>query len=341
MIMKKMMMLAMAVALVCSCSKEEISVEPGMESMLYVSLVPEDATKASGTGHGVQEDDNHIQTLEIFVFRDNEGKADDGMLDGYRKFTASELTSLKNLEMKTTTGQKVIYVVANSHKENWHGINTRALFEEQTANLVDENVKDFIMVGVVETKLLAISSISVSIKRMVARVKLNSVKTDFAGGPYDGMSLTDVKAYLVNVHSGKMMYDGSANNSPILNKGVYVEADANSCAMPGMLYDELASSVADAGYSTPHYFYCYENPLVEENDDEKFTRVIVEGKLDGVTYYYPVVLRGIARNNSYSVDITIRRPGSIDPGTDVAKTALMSTITVDNWKIQDNNKVEF
>ena len=255
MIMKRLMMMAIAVAMVCSCSKEELKVETGEESMLYVSLQPEDGTKAGGASHGVQADDNHIKTLEIFVFRINEGKADDGMLDGYRKFTAEELGTLTNLEIQTTTGKKVIYAVANSHKASWKGINTRKLFEEQTAQLVDDDVKNFIMVGGTTSQLQLATTVSFSIKRLVARVKLNSVKTAFAGGPYEGMSLTDVKAYLINVQASKLMYNGMGDNYAVLNSGRYVEGDANNCTMQGMLYDEVTSSVTDAGYSVPHYFY--------------------------------------------------------------------------------------
>jgi hypothetical protein len=341
MIMKRLMMMAIAVAMVCSCSKEELKVETGEESMLYVSLQPEDGTKAGGASHGVQADDNHIKTLEIFVFRINEGKADDGMLDGYRKFTAEELGTLTNLEIQTTTGKKMIYAVANSHMASWKGINTRKLFEEQTAQLVQDDVRDFIMVGGTQAQLQLASTVSFSIRRMVARVKLNSVKTAFAGGPYEGMSLADVKAYLINVQGSKLMYNGSGNNYAILNNGGYVEDDVNSCAMQGMLYDALASAVTDAGYSTPHYFYCYENAIESEESGSKFTRLVVEGKLDGTTYYYPVILKGVARNSCYSVDITIRRPGSTDPGKDVEKGSLMASIAVEDWKVEDGNEVEF
>ncbi len=341
MIMKRLMMMAAALVLVFSCSKEEFNVESGTESMLYVSLKPEDGTKASGGAHGVQAEDNYIQTLEIFVFRINEGKADDGVLDGYRKFTAAELGSLANLEIQTTTGKKMIYAVANSHRASWKGINTRKQFEEQTARLVDDDVKNFIMVGGTTSQLQLATTVSFSIKRLVARVKLNSVKTAFAGGPYEGMQLTDVKAYLINVQASKLIYNGAGDNLAILNSGRYVEGDANSCTMQGMLHDEVTSSVTDAGYSIPHYFYCYENALESEAAGSKFTRMVVEGKLNGTTYYYPVILKGVARNSCYSVDITIKRPGSTDPGKDVEKGSLMATVAVEDWKVESDNKVEF
>ena len=348
--MKRFVMFIAALALVCSCSKDEMigDVEPGQESVLYLSLAPdskssgsESSTKATGEGHGSQAFDNNIQTLEVFVFRINEGKPDDGVLDGYRKFTGAELGNLTNLEVQTTTGKKMIYAVANSHRVNWKGINTRALFEEQTASLKDEDVKNFMMIGGTEAQLQLASTVSFSIRRLVARIKVNSIKTAFAGGPYEGMPLTDLKAYLINVQASKIIYNGEGENFSILNNGKYVEADSRGCVMTGLIADVIATPVYDDGYSVPHYFYCYENALQSETGGNKFTRIVLEGKLNGITYYYPIPIKGIARNSCYSIDITIKRPGSLDPSTDVEKGTLLATMTVLDWNVMDESNVEF
>lgn len=339
--MKKLFMMATVAALVCSCSKEEMKVESGKESTLYLSIVPDEGTRASGDGHGVQADDNAVQTLEVFIFNSNPDNPDDGFLDTYCKFTKEELASSSKVAIQTTTGNKKIYVIANSHRENWKDVNTFAQFETQTAKLTDEKPKNFIMVGSTETVLSITSEVTMQIRRLVARVKVGSIKTNFAGGPYDGMSLTDVKAYLINVQGSKYMHDGEGNNLLVLNKGKYVEADAASCSMPGAIYESLPVPVTDAGYNTPMYFYCYENSIPRESSVSKYTRMVIEGKLNGVTYYYPVVLKDITRNTCYSLDITIKRPGSTDPGTDMQKGTLQATINVVNWEVEGNGSVEF
>ena len=96
--MKKIFLMMAAAVLVCSCNKSNLDVaeEPLQESVLYVNLSEGEETRAAGAGHGVQNDDNHVQTLELFVFRINPGASDDGILDGYRKFTAAELGNLSN-----------------------------------------------------------------------------------------------------------------------------------------------------------------------------------------------------------------------------------------------------
>lgn len=339
--MKKLLMMAAVAALVCSCSKEEMKVESGMESTLYLSVCQEPDSKASGAGHGVQADDNTVQTLEVFIFNNNPDNPDDGYLDTYRKFTSEDLSSTSKVAIQTTTGSKTIYVIANSHRENWKDVNTRTQFEAQTAQLTDEKTKNFIMTGSTETTLSLTSEVTVQLRRLVARVQLGTIKTRFAGGPYDGMALTDVKAYLINVQGSKYMYNGEGNNLLVLNKGKYVESDAASCAMPGAIYESLPVSLTDAGYNTPIYFYCYENSISRESTVSKYTRVVIEGKLNGITYYYPVIMKDIARNTCYSLDITITRPGSLDPGTDLQKGTMQTTINIVDWEVEGNGSVEF
>ena len=343
-------MIIAALMLVCSCSKEEVieNVEPGLESVLYLSLAPDSnqpggdaSTKATGDGHGSQAFDNNIQTLEVFVFRINEGYPDNGILDGYRKFTSEELGNLTNLEIQTTTGKKMIYAVANSHKVNWKGITTREVFEEQTASLKDEDVKNFMMIGGAEAQLQLASTVSFSLRRLVSRIKLNSIKTSFAGGPYEGLPLADPKVYLINVQASKLIYNGAGQNFSILNNRKYVESDSQGSAIAGLIADVIPTPIYDDGYSVPHYFYCYENNLEKETSGNKFTRLVIEGKLNGITYYYPISIKGLERNSCYSVDITITRPGSMDPNKDVEKGTLLATMTILDWNVKDVSNVEF
>ena len=341
--MKKMLLAMFAAVMLCSCSKENPveAVEPLQESVVYINLKNNLISKATGAGHGVQEDDNTINTLEIFIFRVNEGMADNGVLDGYRKFTAQELGDLTSLEVQTTTGKKMIYAVANAHRANWQGVNTRELFEQQTALLANDNLKDFIMVGGKEAELGLASTVAFTIQRIVARVQVVSLKTAFAGGPYEGMTLKGVKAYITNVQGEKYIFNGEGNNLTVLNSKKYVEADAAACAMDGMLYDNIGIDLSDSGYTTAHIFYCFPNNIAQEGDGKKFTRVVIEGQLNGITYYYPVAVPELERNNCYSLDITIKRPGSLDPDFDVEKGTLLATVSVLDWDIADDNIVEF
>lgn len=338
-----MALIALMGLFTASCEKHDANT-PLQESLLTINIVPEAESKATGSAHGVQAEDNAVQTLEFFVFR-SEGE-DAGMLDAYKMYTAAELTSLTNLEVKTTTGKKMIYAVANSHKsDNWSGVKTLTEFQAQIASLQSENNKNFTMAGSVEAVLQTTTSVTFSISRLVSRVQLASVKTQFAGTPWAGSSLTNVKIYLINAAGDKLYHDGSDQPSPtILNIKKAVAADINACTMAGMLYDETASAITDAGYNTTHTFYCYENMVASESADKKFTKLIIQADMNGHTYYYPISINregfgydasnghaGIKRNTSYSVNVTILRPGSLDPDTPVEHSAMTATLNIAPW----------
>ena len=342
--MKKVFVAMAAVAaMACSCSKEEIAREeiPLQESELHISFVNDAATRATGQGHGVQSDDNYLSTLEIFVFRENEGGVDDGMLDGYKKYTGDELKNLSRISLKTTTGKKLIYAIANSHNTDWSGGVTREKVEQLMAYLHKEDVRKFIMFASTVVTLQATTTVSMVLTRMVSRVALNSVQVSFTGTPFEGVPLQNVKAYLTNVQAQKNLLTGVGTNLKVLNSKKYVPEDMTGITMQGMLYDELAESLSEATHSTPHFFYCYENNRNVETEDDRFTRLVIEGTLNGITYYYPIAIKNLERNSCYSVDVKICRPGSLDPDKDVEYGTLDLRFSVESWNSIPGSVVEF
>lgn len=348
-------MFALLAVVFTSCEKNESlsTNEKLLESKLLLSIVPDSQTKATGSAHGVQADDNAVQTLEFFVFR-AEG-SDAGMLDAYKKFTAAQLSSLSNLEITTTTGKKNIYAVANSHRDNWTGIKTITEFQQQVASLQNENVKNFTMVGNIEAELQTTTSVTMSISRLVSRIQVASIKTNFAGTPYEGSTLQNVKIYLINVAGDKLYHNGVDQPTPTtLNIKKAVAADVNNCTMTNMLYDDVATNISDAAYSTVHSFYCYENMVGAETASQRFTKLVIQGELNGHTYYYPISVNregfgydssighsGVKRNTSYALNVTILRPGSLDPDQPVEHSALKATINVSNWQTVPSVSVIF
>lgn len=340
----------------CACTHAEApetAPEPGGASTLYISIAAGGSTRASGSGHGHQAEDNTVRTLEIFVFR-NEGE-DAGQLETYKRFEGAALSGLTNLEIKTTTGKKIIHAVANSHRSHWPGITTLPLFRAEESVLSAENLKDFVMTGSAEAALQATTSLTLSLSRLAARVCLASLRTDFAGTPYAGEQLSGVKVYLVNVRSAKRYADGTDSASPrILNAKRYVPADSEGTAMSGMLYEELNAAVGSSGSGAARYFYCYENRLAAETGTDRFTRLVIQGDLNGRTYYYPVDIgrgtggpgpadgkQGISRNTDYTVRVTIKRPGSTDPDTPVERGTMTAALNIQGWVVMPAVEVEF
>lgn len=334
----------MAFITLLACTRQRIPVIPGeageKESLLTLTLAGSAESKASGAEHGVQAEDNYINTLEVFIFHTEGSKA--GILDAYKKFTASD--GISNLKIKATTGKKKIYAVVNSHRESWEGIYTLSGFQQERALLQEDNVKDYIMTGEADITLQVATSVTLTVSRLVARICLTGIKSLFRGTPYEGCQLSDVKAYLINVHGVKHIYDGNLSVPVILNRRALKEEDINACAMKGMLCEDIPALKDDTGYTVPHYFYTYENMPETETENNRFTRLVIQADLNGHTYYYPVNInqpgygyavsnnhRGIKRNTSYQINVTILRPGSTDPDKPMEHGALSVNLNVLDW----------
>lgn len=358
-------LLSLTALFMVSCSKED-SPESSQENAaakvcLNIKGEPAFQTKASGVGHGVNADDNTVNTLEIFIFRNTgSGSADNGHLELYKKYSASDLTNgLSGLELTVSTGKKTIYAICNSHNtDNFAGVNTLTLFKKEISLLKNENLKNFTMSGFKDVELNASNEITIKVSRMVARVKLSSVRTAFAGTPLEGSTLQNVKAYLINVHPEKYLWNGSdRSGAQILNLAKYVENDSKSLAMSGMLYESIADKVDDAGNSTARWFYAFENSIEQENStaNDYFTRLVIEGTLNGVTYYYPInvnrtgfgyvsstdIKPGIERNKSYELSVVISKAGSLDPNVPIVNGTVSVSVNVEDWTIVPSVVVNF
>lgn len=357
-------LLSIAALFTASCSKEDSTenIQDNQVAKVYLNIQGETAlqTRASGTGHGVQSDDNTVSTLEIFIFKNTGQGADNGQLELYKKYSSSDLAKgLTGLELTASTGSKVIYAICNSHNtNNFSGVNTLTKFKAETALLKNENLKNFTMMGSKEVTLAATNNVSIPVGRMVARIKLTSVKTAFAGTPLEGLTLNSVKAYLINVHASKLLWNGNdPSSSQILNQAKYIANDNTALSMTGMLYESIADSVNETGNSTARWFYAYENAISAENASKSdyFTRLVIEGKLNGVTYYYPInvnragfgynssngVNPGIERNKSYELSVVISKAGSLDPNVPIENGTVSVSVNVENWTVLPSVVINF
>ena len=82
------------------------------------------------------------------------------------------------------------------------------------------------------------------------------------------------------------------------------------------------------GQWSPVDLYCYPNDSDDDMMGSPPTRMVVQGDIDGATYYYPVDINregfgytsgphGLSRNVKYSYSLLITRKGSTDPDTPV------------------------
>ncbi len=335
-----------------SCTKE--STQPQSKGELKqkaeVILRINNITKSTGSEHQSQSDDNYINDIAIFVFNTDVNKT----LETYKYVKITDQSVLNSITFQTTTGNKNVYVIANSHDSTqWTGIVRESQFLLKESNLKDEDLKNFTMSGNLTNTQISISnSINLTLKRVVAKVVINSIKTDFMGGPYQGMVLSNIKFYLTNVHKVRPYIEGNATTNPfIINPLQHTASTYADCKISGLVYDQPAGTIGDTPYTVKHHFYAYENSISSETQTEKFTRLIVEATLNGVNYYYPVNINredfggttnnGIKRNTVYIITLIIKRPGSTSPEILVEKGAVITSVTIADWATETIGNIEF
>ena len=334
---RKFLFAAMIAGALISCSKND---EVGPKDRTEKTTIRLDIgayqvlTKNTGAINEEVAAMDSIYLLEAFVFRP------DGVLESYRRYGISEmnLVGRNNLPLDVTPGEKSIYLVANSKKyAPWVGVTTKDKFLLEDVELRTERYSYFTMSETVKIDPDTVTvPLSVTLKRLVAKIVVNSIRTNFSGTPYQGMSLTNAKLYLTNVHGKKTYMGEEPQTQLILNDGGYVEADCTGGALTSCIAENVHTPVGTDGYTTRQYFYCYENLLSEETATDRFTRLVLEAQLDGNTYYYPIDInqegygwaapsgeKGVKRGTIYTYDIVITGPGSDDPESKITRRSIV------------------
>ena len=150
-------------------------------------------------------------------------------------------------------------------------------------------------------------------------------------GEYSGKSLTDVQAYLTNVNGTcqPLRRDGF-RPVEILNNGRLRSTDLERLSSPQLLRVAPRISRQMGGETTYETFdlYCYPNDVAQESSGSPFTRLVIQGDIDGQTYYYPIPINrpgfgysagkeGICSNVNYVMNIHITGPGALSPSEDI------------------------
>lgn len=347
----------------CSCTKNEqkATIEMGKIHLKFqISEVGKDGINLHST-KGIYSDenvltqagDNTINTIDILVFSNNSASPTLSKLDMIKTFTSADLLVSPEITITTSSGEKMIYAVANSHGINWNIVKTLGDFNTVFADLSKENLNNFTMVGHSTGDIKTKPTSNIVLSRIISRIKLNSLSINFSNTVHSGKKLTDVKIYMINVNKEKLLCDGITSGATILNRGGLIPSDMESLAINGMLYDNVGTDLSDGErYSSIHTFHCYENTISSESIENKFTRLVIEGKIDGTSYYYPISINregfgytsgaeGIEKNTCYSLSVTILREGSSSPDIILDKGTVNVVITSTDWKYIDNGNIEF
>ncbi len=311
----KFVLAAVAAVAFASCS-EKAEMEPGTELVNVEIAVSCGMTKASGV---TEEDESKINDVQVFVF------SGDGKLEAYGKESGGSVS------LGIFNGKKTVYALVNA--ETLTGITDLATFTTKTSDLTQNRTDNFVMAGMTEFTVEQKNAlIPISVKRLVSKVSLVKVENNL-DAIYGDLTFKVLRSYLINV-VGTSSYFSDVNvpaaSLEWYNKMGFDENDG----IGALTYDDYGS--ADMDPAVTYDYYCYPNPTAEDSSDEenwtaRYTRLVVEIELGGKTYFYPVNLKGISRNNVYNVTLTVTRPGSLDPDFPYDEDAASVDVTVAPW----------
>ena len=321
--MKKSFVMAAAAvsmaAFAISCNKSEVASEnitDGKTAEISVRV-----SSSAFTGKAVLSEDNErkINNVQVFVFRTN------GALDAY---TCSDTKS--DIKLSCTTGSKIVKAVVNA--PDLSSISKMEDLQNSITSLTDNSLTNFVMTGSEGLDVKTDQSLTINVSRIAARLAIEKVSVNFTSQAYRNMDMKIHRIYAVNV-AGNTSYDLSSAPTVWHNQKAL-----QTSTLDAMLMDDVADVkvTEEQPYTTGSYFYVYPNKVSEEPQDEaasaRPTRIVVETILGETTYYYPITIGNIAANTKYTIsNLTITRPGSLDPDIPVTSKECSFTISVNNW----------
>ncbi len=289
-----------------------------------------------------------IRHSDIFIFNDDALKR----LDSYQRIQGSGPVTAASRK-----GDKIMVIVANSPRtrEEWRNVNSFEGFQEEITLLERESRESPVMTSITGITAGSGQTYRADLERLVSEIRINSIRTDFSGREYDGEPLTDVKVFLTNVNAScRMLRSEDFRPELIINPGFLDMDTVSGFRDTGMIYREIEEDIGEDAVYPGISLFCYPNDGAEESAGSPFTRLVIEGKIRGNTYWYPISInrggfgiasggngKGIGRNMCYTYDITIRRAGTKDPDIPVSLEDVTVSCPIEPWKETDNGTVSF
>lgn len=268
--------------------------------------------------------------VEIFVFNDDERL----LLDSYQRMETEGI--LKSVNVHSTAGRKRLVVIAGAEADRFSH-NDVLSYKSLCAQMQDirkDNPGRPVLCC--EASFIAgkdTEPLRLELKPLLSQVRISSLKVDFSERPYRDRTLDGLKAYLINVNGMCRYVEGGAVSvCDILCHAGFDRSSCTGMACPDMFYTESPDGAS---------LYCY--PCGKGMYEGCTTRLVIEGTLDGITYYYPIdVGNGSVKSGvCYDYDITLTRVGMSDPDVPAVTGMALVRCTVDDWNENDERIEEF
>ena len=206
------------------------------------------------------------------------------------------------------------------------------------------------MTGVAVMNAGSGATVSIEMRSLASEVVLRSVSCDFTGRAYTDRHISDVRVYLTNVNARcSITAEGDVLPTEIVNAGGLDEEDMETMKDPQMLMQEIPEGIRKEVAEVGLAFRCYPNASERESPRTPFTRLVIEGRIDGETFWWPIDInreesaqeQGIHRSRQYIYDVTITRKGSSSPEDVVETDAVRLQMNIRPWTEKDEYQVSF
>ena len=137
----------------------------------------------------------------------------------------------------------------------------------------------------------------------------------------------------------------------IINSGRLDPSDVSKLCEPDMISTSLKEDISSRAIYPDIRLRCYPNASSEESPGSPFTKLVIQGMLKGVTYYWSIAVgrewnkengtSGLFRNCIYSYDITITGKGSLDPDVCADRKTIDIEIETEPWKEKDSYSIAY
>jgi hypothetical protein len=362
-----------------SCSKDEenLVVKSGEPATLKLTLKGTDVDTRATTPLVSQTEENKVNRVTVGLFKTNTGEV--GKTDIIKEFVFAtgipSIIEIKGAIIRGTSdiGNRDVVVVANADANTFAGATTKDAFLSRLINL-KQTMTNLPMVGggnkTLSTDINTPATLTLDLTRMVARVQLSSLKTDFdPAGQYPNAKFKADGIYLYKAN-GTSQVNGTVSNP--LDGWIYQDpASSGNYPLRDVFATpiEVPKSPAPA-YTTNHYFYTFPNefPTPIDPDFVNATKLVIRGTFDvdgdflttydQSTSFYPVVVnrilgtltpqqildgynKGIKPNTIYSISVVIKNIGVGGPDVIIDPGYLNVTVEPKDWALTIEQPVEF
>lgn len=306
-------------ALTCGCSDKALPSDLTIETpVVSTNSVSSNGIEISDCG----------SALDIFTFENDRL----GRLDSYKRIEEYD-GNMANIE--STGGSKRVFFCLNGQRGryDWSDICSYWSLDKIYVNLEKERADRPTMTGECICNA-GESSISTEMKALICEIKIERISCDFSGTSYATSTLRNVRAYLINVSATcPILYNQYYRPIRIINVETLNPLEVKEFTDPSNIISKISVALGKQSIFPDIRFICYPNNGDDKTASSQCTRLVIEGEIEGNTYYWPITVNNglIERNKSYSYDIQIKRKGVTDPNTPIDTKDLDFVMNILPW----------